>query len=122
LGQGRSLLIVDADETLMAHELDEKASATLTQAAKDGWRIVYLNLASKQPHEFRTARGWISKQQPKLPPAGAERPQFTDEMTTAKAAGRLLQSLHSRFKGKMLAVVKNTESAQISKDLGLQRS
>ena len=54
-------------------------------------------------------------------PAGPvlSRPQFTEEMTTAKARREVLQSLRSRFKGKMLAIVKNTESAQISKDIGM---
>jgi hypothetical protein len=120
-GKNDPLLIVDADETLMANEVDEKASETLTEAEKEGWRIVYLSLASKQPHDFRTARGWLSKQQPRLPAGPVlSRPQFTQEMTTAKARREVLQSLHSRFKGKMLAIVKNTEAAQISKDIGLQ--
>jgi hypothetical protein len=113
------LLIVDADETLQAAELDEKAAAVLMQAAKERWHIVYLSLASRQPQDFRTARGWISKQQPKLP-AGPVlgRPQFTPEMTTAKARREVLQSLHGRFQGKTLAIVKNTDSAQISKEIG----
>src|SRR5207302_10941296 len=57
--KGAPLLIVDADETLIADQLDEQASTTLIQAKTQGWHIVYLALASREAHDFRTARAWI---------------------------------------------------------------
>jgi hypothetical protein len=114
------LLLVDADETLIAAELDAQAAETLTTAAKEGWRIVYLSLASTQAHEFRTARGWIHKNQTKLPMGPVlGRKSFGDDVTVAQARRDVLQSLHSRFTGKMLALVKTAEAAQISREIGL---
>ncbi len=68
------LLIVDADETLIADTLDEQAPKTLTKAANDGWHIVYLSLTSAQPLEFRKARGWIEEPS-KLPKGPGARTQ-----------------------------------------------
>ena len=45
------LLIVDADETLIADKLDEQAAGTLGKAAADGWRIVYLTPAAVQAQD-----------------------------------------------------------------------
>lgn len=115
------LLLVDVDETLIGDELDAKAAETLTRAAKEGWHVVYLCLASTQAHEFRTARRWIDKNQASLPIGPVlGRKSFGDEVTIAQARREVLQSLHSRFKGTILGLVKNTESANISKEIGLQ--
>jgi hypothetical protein len=113
------LLIVDADETLIADELDAKASEALIKAAKDGWRIVYLNLASEQPHEFRTARIWMEKHAglPIGPLLG--RKKFPDDTPVEQVRHDLLKDLQGRFQGKLLAVVKTEASANVCKELDL---
>ena len=115
------LLVVDADETLIADELDAQASATLTKAAKDGWHVVYLAPAQTRPHEFRAARGWLTKHQAKLP-AGPVlgRQHFAADETTEQVRRDLLKQIQERFHGPMLAVVKNGESAQVCRELGLR--
>jgi hypothetical protein len=114
------LLIVDVDETLIADELNGQASETLTKAATEGWRIIYLSLASAQPHEFRTARGWIEKQAnlPNGPVLG--RTHLSDEETIEEARRDVLKQLQGQFPGSMCAVVKSAESARVCKALGLR--
>jgi hypothetical protein len=113
------LLIVDADETLIADELDAKASETLTKAAEDGWRVVYLALTSTQAHEFRKARGWLEKAT--LPPGPVlARRHFSDEETLPQVRRDALKQLKERFHGPMIAVVKTVESAQVCKETDLR--
>jgi hypothetical protein len=116
-----SLLIVDADETLLRPNLDAKAAPEiLAKAVKDDWRIVYLALAGTQTHQFRKTRDSIEKQAllPKGPILG--RKFFTDETTVASARHDVIQELQSRFKGTMLAVVSQRESAKVCEDLGMR--
>ncbi len=112
------LLIVDADETLIAEKLDEQAATTLTKAAAEGWRIVYLTPAATQAHDWRIARGWIHRQA-KLPlgPVLGRR-QFPSDEPIGEARQAQLQSLR-KFDGPQLAVVKTPDAAQLCKELGL---
>jgi hypothetical protein len=112
------LLIVDADETLIAEKLDEQAALTLTKAAAEGWRIVYLTPAPTQAHAWRIARNWIQRQA-KLPigPVLGRR-EFPSEEPTGAARRALLQSLR-KFDGPQFAVVKSPDAAQECKELGL---
>lgn len=114
------LLIVDADETLIADELDAKAAATLVKAEKEGWRIVYLAPASTTAHHFRKARVWIEKQAklPKGPVLG--RLHFTEDDSVESARRELLKQLQSKFPTSLLAIVKNPESAQTCKELNVR--
>ena len=114
------LLIVDADETLIGAELEEPASATLTKAEEEGWRIVYLAIASANAPDFRTARGWIEDHAslPIGPVLG--RPYYPSDQTADQVRRDLLKNLQSRFGGPTLAVVKNTESARASKSSGFR--
>lgn len=101
------LLIVDADETLIAKEVDADASATLTKAAKEGWRIVYLAPAATNAHDFRKARRWLTENQAKLPPGPIlGRKHYPLEEPIEEARADLLKRLQGKFTGKMLAVVK----------------
>jgi hypothetical protein len=113
------LLIVDADQTLIAEKLDEQAATTLTKAAAEGWRIVYLTPAPTQAHDWRMARGWIHRQA-KLPigPVLGRR-QFPSDEPIGAARRALLKSLR-RFEGPQLAVVKTREAAQLCMELGLR--
>jgi hypothetical protein len=113
------LLIVDADETLIAEKLDEQAAVTLSKAAKEGWRIVYLTPAATQAHDWRIARGWIHRQA-KLPigPVLGRR-QFPSDEPIGEARRTLLKPLR-RFEGPQLAVVKTSDAAQLCKELGLR--
>jgi hypothetical protein len=112
------LLIVDADETLIADKLDEQAAMTLTKAAADGWRIIYLMPTATQAQEWRIARNWIQRQ-PKLPigPVLGRR-RFPSNEPVNEARRALLQSLR-KFDGPQVAVVRSPEAAQVCKDLGL---
>ncbi len=115
------LLMVDAEETLVAARLDDKASATLKSADKIGWRIVYLAPASAQPHDFRKVRRWLHENQAKLPigPLLGRR-QLDAEEGVADARRELLKQLQDRFVGPMFAVVKTPDAAEISKAAGLR--
>lgn len=119
--KGSPLLLVDADETLIADGLDAKASATLTKAAKDGWHIVYLAPSHTQAHGFRTARGWLIKNQPTLP-AGPVlgRQHFATDEAIEQVRRDLLKQIQERFHGPMLAIVKHAESAQVCEELGMR--
>jgi hypothetical protein len=115
------LLIVDADETLIADQLDESASKTLKSAHAEGWRVVYLSPAGTQGDAFRMARGWIQQKQAKLPPGPVlGRPYYPSEDALEEARRIVLQSLQSRFKGAVVAVVKSESAAQTSKELGVR--
>ena len=112
------LLVVDAEETLVADEVDAKASAALKLAAKD-WRIVYLALAGDSAHDFRKARGWIIRHQAQLPLGPVlGKSEWPSDLAAARRAA--LDSLKSRFTGAIVTVVKSVESARISQDAGLQ--
>lgn len=114
------LLIVDADETLIADGLDAKAGETLVKAAADGWHIVYLALASNGANEFRTARGWLEKQA-KLPKGPIlARPRFDADASVESIRRELLKDLQGRFRRPPLAIVKNAESARTCKELELR--
>ncbi len=114
------LLIVDADETLIAAKLDEQAATTLNKAAKEGWRIVYLTPAGTHGHEWRIARIWIQRQA-KLPigPVLGRRQFPRATSRSARSRRALLKSLR-RFEGPQLAVVKTPDAAQICKELGVR--
>jgi hypothetical protein len=114
------LLIIDADETLIADKLEEHASETLTKAANEGWHIVYLSLTSAQPLEFRKARGWIEEQAklPKGPVLG--RKHFSDTETIEQARRDVLQQLQGQFQGAMLAVVRSAESARVCQEIDVR--
>jgi hypothetical protein len=115
------LLIVDAEEALIAAELDAKASEALLKARKEGWQIVYLAPATAQAHDFRKARRWISEKQAKLPIGPVLcRPQFATEQTIDDARRELLKSLQARFKGPLVAIVKSAEAAGVCKDAGVK--
>ena len=112
------LLIVDADETLIAEKLDEQAALTLKKAAAEGWRIVYMTPTAAQAHEWRLARGWIQRQ-PKLPigPVLGRR-RFPSDEPTDEARQALLQSLR-KFDEPRVAVVRSPKTAAACKGLGL---
>jgi hypothetical protein len=114
------LLIVDADETLIADKLDVQAPKTLTKAANDGWHIVYLSLTSAQPLEFRKARGWIEEHSklPKGPVLG--RKHFSDEETIEQARHDVLKQLQGQFQGALLAVVRSAESARVCQEVDMR--
>jgi hypothetical protein len=112
------LLVVDADETLIAEKLDEQAALTLKKAAEEGWRIVYLTPSATQAHDWRIARGWIQRQ-PKLPigPVLGRR-RFPSDEPIGEARRALLQLLR-KFDGPQLAVVKSPDAALLCKELGM---
>lgn len=115
------LLVVDAEETLIADELDGKASETLLKAAKEGWRIVYVAPGHTQAPDFRKARRWINEKQAKLPPGPVlGRVLFSDQKSLDEARGDLLKQLQGKFNGPMLAVVKLEASARTCKNAGLR--
>ena len=113
------LLIVDADETLIRAELDKQAPETLTKAVNEGWHIVYLSLASAEPHEFRKARGWIEEHSklPKGPVLG--RLHFSVE-TSEQARHEVLKQLQRQFQGPMRAVVRSAESARVCHEIDVR--
>src|SRR5262249_36501556 len=106
------LLIVDADETLIGDELDKQAPETLTKAVNEGWHIVYLGLASAEPHEFRKARGWIEEHS-KLPKAPVLGRSHFPAITIEQARHDVLKQLQRQFQGSMRAVVRSAESARV---------
>lgn len=114
-----ALLIVDADETLIAQKPDEQAAATLKKAAAAGWHIVYLTPAATQAHDWRLARGWIQRQArlPIGPVLGRRR--FPGDEPTDEARRALLQALR-KFEGPQLAVVKTPDAALVCKELGMR--
>lgn len=115
------LLLVDADETLIAKDVDAEALATLQKAAKEGWRIVYLAPASTDAHAFRKARRWLHEKQAKLPLGpvlGRGRYPSDEPLDAVRADG--YKRLTAKFTGKALAIVKSAEAAQIAKDAGLR--
>jgi hypothetical protein len=113
------LLVVDADDTLIAEKLDEKASAALAKAAANGWRIVYLTPAAATAHDWRTARTWIQRQ-PQLPVGPVlGRRLFPSDQKLLDARRELLKSLNL-FAGPRLAIVKNADAAQMCKELGMR--
>jgi hypothetical protein len=114
------LLLVDADETLISEELNPQAAETLTKAARDGWRVAYLSLASSQPLAFRKARTWI-EQQAKLPNGPVlGRNDFSADIPIEEARREVLKRLRGQFQGKGITVVKTMESARDSTQLGLR--
>ena len=112
------VLIVDADETLIGAELDAQASDTLAKAAKEGWRIVYLSVASPQAHAFRTGRGWIHENQAKLPIGPVLGPRHFSSESVGQARREVLQAAARPIHRKKLAVVKSAAAAQISTEVG----
>ncbi len=115
-----SILFVDADETLLADELDDKAPEALNKAAEDGWRIVYLALGKPKPHDFRKVHGWLDEQAklPKGPILGRVHLQAQDSIDAGRR--EVLQGMKNRFKGPMLAIVKSADAADSCKDLGVR--
>jgi hypothetical protein len=114
------LLLVDARETLIAKDLDIKASETLMKAHKDDWKIVYIVPGITVAQEFREARRWILDKPAKLPIGpvlGRER--FTNETSVESARRELLKQVQGRFNGRLVAVVRNADSAKVCTDAGL---
>jgi hypothetical protein len=114
------LLIVDADETLIADELDAKAAAALTKARADGWRIVYLALTHSAAHDFRKARGWIEKRGALPIGPVVARKLFTDKDSVDQARRDAYANLQARFNGPIVAVVRTAKSAAVCKNLNLR--
>jgi hypothetical protein len=114
------VLLVDADETLLAAALDDKAQATLSKAEEESWHVIYLALAGANAHDFRQARSWLENQVklPKGPVLG--RLLYPAAGTLDSARRDVLKQMKSRFSGPLLAVVKTAEAAQACRDLGLQ--
>ena len=114
------VLVVEADETLIAEELDDAAVMALSKVAEDGWHIAYLAPASGNGHEFRKARGWFENKVklPKGPILG--RQVFPSEETVESARRELLQSIQAKFKGPIVAIVKSVEAASTCKELGVR--
>ncbi len=111
------LLIVDANETLDAAEVEAEGAAKLKGAAKDGWRVVYLAMTSENPHALRKSRNWILANQAKLPMGPVlGRAHFAEDNSVRHEA---LRALKKRFTGAMIAIVKNPESAEVSKEVGV---
>ncbi len=114
------VLIVDADETLIADPPDVNAQAMLAKAGEDGWHVIYLALAGAQVRDFRIACGWIERQArlPKGPIVG--RPHYSADNTLDSARRDVLKQMKTRFGGPLLAVVKTTAAAQACREFGLQ--
>src|SRR2546427_657018 len=87
-------IVCTADEALIAAEVDAKASAALTRASKEGWRVVYLSVRGEEANEFRAACAWIAKNQAKLPIGPVlGRPHFVDAESAVAARQAALDSL-----------------------------
>jgi len=114
------VLVVDADETLIADELDDKAQETLSKAAQDGWHIVYLVLKPTSGHDFRRTRGWLDDKVklPKGPILG--HPHYPSEELVESVRHDVLQSLKATFQGEMIAVVKSAEAAATCKEVNVR--
>lgn len=114
------LLIIDADETLIAEDSDAKAEATLKKAYEEGWRIVYLAMTATNAHDFRTARDWINNKAklPKGPVLG--RGAYPDDAPLADIRRATLGSLRDRFPGAHAVVVKSADTAKLATDLRLR--
>lgn len=113
------VLLVDADETLIADKLDDKAAAALTKSAADGWRIIYLTPAAATAYDWRIARGWIARQAnlPIGPVLG--RRQFPSDDAVGPARQALLQSL-PKFDGPKVAVVKSADAERACREAGVR--
>ncbi len=113
------ILVVDTDDLLSADVVNEKAAAKLSEAAKDGWQIVYLAPAAAKPRAFSKARERLT-QQPKLPRGPILGRFHAPTADTVEAARReLLQSIRTRFQGPIQALVNSAAAAQSSKEAGV---
>jgi hypothetical protein len=114
------ILIVDAEQTLIADELDAEAQAKLSEAAEAGWHIIYLAVAGDTPLEFRTASGWLERQVqlPKGPILG--RPDYDESLSADAARRALVKKLQSQFRGPLQAIVKSAEAAQACNEAGVR--
>jgi hypothetical protein len=113
------IVLVDADETLT--DAHDDAARVLDQAVENGWHIAYLALAGEKANDFRQARSRIDNlvKLPKGPYLGRRQyPAPPDSLESARREA--VQSLRSKFKGQMVAVVQAADTAMALQGLGVR--
>lgn len=114
------ILIVDFD-TIQSDAVDPKASESLARAAGDGWRVIYLSMATAKPQDFRDSVAWLARNQAKLPIGPVlGRLHYSETEDSEKARREALKGFEGRFKGPIIAVVKSVEAAATCKDAGIR--
>lgn len=112
------IVVVDADETL-AEESEESAVA-LNKAIGEGWRLAYTCVASSKAQDFRQARSKLDEKV-KLPKGPIlSRSAYPASESVESARREVIQALQGKFKGDMLAIVKNADASKTCQDLGLR--
>lgn len=112
-------IMIVVDETLIGEALDADAGATLTKAAAEGWRIVYVCFDQIGPAGFALNRQWL-RRQPKLPRGPVLTPRkLLESPASADSRREVFAELHQRFTGPKLAIVKTASNARITQDVGL---
>ncbi len=113
------IVIVAADEALIADELNAEAGTALMKASTDGWRVIYVCTEQTAPAEFVLARQWL-RRQPRLPRGPVLGPRHPLETPASEESRReIFASLEKKFTGPKLAIVKSPATARIAKDARL---
>jgi hypothetical protein len=100
------------------------APAALKQAVAKQYRVVYLATAPSRPADYRKLRGWLQRRLPPAAPLFPEGPALGREdysAATDLAASKraVMHSLKTRFRGKLVGVVRRAQDARLFRDAGV---